>query len=129
MAVDIFLNPNTNDIDFVNNTMRLTQNIQESSRQQVLIDLSTFKGEWFFDIQAGIAYLKNDNNQEQLLGTSDKSLFDVAIKGSITSRENIVEILSYSSVFDRQARTLTVSFEATTNTGEVVSVEALPIIV
>ena len=129
MSIDIYLDPLTGDIDLTNNTMRLTETIPESSRQQVLIDLSTFKGEWYANILAGIPYLVNDYNPVQLLGTADKVTFDIEIKGSILSRENIASLASYESIFNKQERTLTVSFEAITNTGEEVVVEGLQILI
>lgn len=127
MAKDIYLNPVTGDIDLNNKSMRLTSDIPESSRQQVLIDLSTFTGEWFANILAGIPYLANDSNPIQLMGQSTTLNFDIAIKGNILSRENISSLSSYTSSFDKGDRTLTVSFTAVTNTGEEITIENLPI--
>lgn len=127
MAKDIFLNLVTGDIDLTNKSMRLTSSIPESSRQQVQIDLSTFLGEWFANILAGIPYLANDNNPVQLLGQSETINFDIAIKGNILARENITEISVYESSFDRAERILTVSFTAITSTGEEIVVVNLPI--
>jgi hypothetical protein len=130
MAVDIFLNPATDDIDISSNkTMRLTSNIEESSRQQVLINLATFKGEWFANILSGLPYLKNDNNPEQLMGQTETLNFDIAIKEGILSRENITSLASYTSEFDRQERVFTVSFTAITNTGEVITVDDLSVVI
>lgn len=119
---DIFLNKDTNDIELVNNQMRLTTSMQELSRQRVQIWLGLFKGEWFANIIAGIPYLKNPNNPEQLLGVTNKDTFDLAIKTGITTRSGIVELLSYSSTLDNATRVITISFEASTETGEIVSV-------
>ncbi len=127
MAKDIYLDPNTNDISLVNGTMRVTSNIEESSRQQVQINLGMFKGEWFANVLAGIPYLKNDYNGVQLLGAADKTLIDVAIREGITSRENITQIIAYDSTVDTNLRELSVSFEALTRSGEVVSIEDLTI--
>lgn len=127
MATDIYLDPTTDDIDLTNKSIRLTENIEESSRQQVLIDLSTFQGEWFANIVAGIPYLANDDNPIQLMGQTETTNFDIYIKGSILARENITSLDSYESSFDRQERTLTVSFTAITATGEVVTVSNLSI--
>lgn len=128
MSIDFYLDPVTNDIDLTNKSMRLTNSIPESSRQQVLIDLLTFRGEWFANILAGVPYLANDNNPIQLMGQSEKTNFDIAIKGSILSRENITSLVAYESSFNRAERSLTVSFTAITNTGEEVVVEDLPIV-
>jgi hypothetical protein len=127
MAIDIFLNTLTGDIDLFNKSMRLTNSIPESSRQQVHIDLSTFKGEWFANILAGIPYLANDNNPIQLMGQQETLNFDIAIKGNVLSRENIVSLSGYTSSLDRKERILTVSFTAITSTGEEVEVLNLPV--
>lgn len=120
--IDIFLNSNTGDIDLTNNTMRLTNNIQESSRQQVLISLQTFQGEWIFNIDAGVPWIANENNPIQLLGVGSKEIADLAIKEDILGRENITRLQSYSSTLNRATGQMTVSFEAVTNSGEVVTV-------
>lgn len=128
MAVDIYLDPQTGDIALENNVMRLTQNIQESSRQQVAISLGTFKGEWLFNILAGIPWLANDNNPIQLLGKDgNKNLIDMFIKEDILNRENITEILSYSSEVNIASREMSVSFQCLTNFGEVITVDNLTV--
>lgn len=123
MAVDFFLDPKTNDIDISNNfTMRTTANIEESSRQQVQISLGTFKGEWFADINAGIPYLRNDNNTVKALGEEPKAFIDALIQDDILSRENIVSITSYESTFTRATGELEVVASATTKQGDVIPV-------
>jgi hypothetical protein len=124
---DIFLDPNTNDIKLDNQIMRLTTSIEELSRQRVQIWLGIFKGEWFVNILAGIPYLSNDNNPEQLLGVTSKETFDLAIKTGITTRSGIVELLSYSSTLDNSTRVITISFEASTETGEIVSINNITV--
>ncbi len=124
---DIFLDPITNDIDLTNNIMRLTANQEELSRQRVQIWLGLFKGEWFANILAGIPYLKNPNNPEQLLEVVNKEVFDLAIKTGIITRPGIVELVSYTSTLDNITRTLNINFEATTLTGEITSVSDLTI--
>ena len=86
--VDIYIDPITNDIDLTNNTIRLTKSVEELTRQQVSITLNAFRGEWRFNIDFGVPYLANDNNQTQLLGAGDNTnLLDLAIKDAILSNE------------------------------------------
>lgn len=126
---DIFLDPLTNDIQLTNNVMRLVTSTEELSRQRVQIWLGIFKGEWFYNIVAGIPYLANDNNPEQLMGIgTNKDAFDRAIKEGIVTREGIVELESYSSTLNNSTRTLTISFEASTLTGTI-AVEDIAILV
>lgn len=124
---DIYLDPVTNDIDLTNNVMRLTTTTEELTRQRTQIWLGMFKGEWFANVLAGIPYLANDNNPQQLLGTSNQRIFDLAIKTGITTRAGIVELNSYSSSLDKVTRILTIAFEATTETGEIVTVDDVTI--
>lgn len=127
MAVDIFLD-NTGDIALENNVMRLTANIQESSRQQVEISLSTFRGEWLFNTLAGIPWLANSNNPIQLLSKdTSKNLIDSFIKEDVLARENITEITFYESNVDPRTRVMTLSFACLTTEGDVVSIEDLEI--
>ena len=122
MAVDIFLDPLTNDIQLVNGSMRVTQSIEESSRQQVLITLSAFKGEWLYDINFGIPYIENDNNPIKTLGVLNKSFLDSVIQAEVLARENIVKIIDYESSLDKTTGVLSVILRAETNTGDVVSI-------
>jgi hypothetical protein len=123
MAVDFYLDPLTGDIDLNNNNlMRLTSNIEESSRQQVLISLSTFKGEIFWDINAGIPYLRNDNNDVQALGERSKAFLDALIQNDVLGREHIISLTTYSSSMDKTSGKLTVVFSATTSQGAVVPI-------
>jgi hypothetical protein len=107
--------------------MRLTDSSEELTRQRIQIWLALFKGEWFANILAGIPYLKNDNNTTQILGAVNKKIFDSVIREGIQTRKGVVTLLSYYSVLDTSSRTITVSFKASTVTGEIVNVEALPI--
>lgn len=120
MAVDIYLGAD-GDIDFTNGAMRLTTNIEESSVQQGLIVLKTFRGEWFANIAFGIPYLANDNNDIHLLGKSRKGLVDAYIQDALLTRENIKSIESYTSVASSKNNNLTVTVTAITNSGEVIT--------
>lgn len=124
MAIDFKLDPVTGDLDFTGSTFSLTRTIEESSQQQITIALRTYRGEWFADITAGVPYLTNDNNDVQLLGTTRKGLIDSYIQSVVLSRENIVEIVSYSSSEDPVNLTLEVSLTALTTTGETIQATA-----
>jgi hypothetical protein len=122
MSVDYLLN-DSGDVTLINGVVQFTDNIGQSSRQQVLISLSTYRGEWDFNILAGIPWLENDNNNIKLLGKTDKRLIDSYIKEDILNRENITEITSYESVLDKPTRELSISFEAITNEGSTIRVD------
>lgn len=128
MSKDIFLDPVTNDLSIINSIIRLTEVQEETTRQKTSIMLKSFRGECFWDINTlGLPYLKNSNNSVQLLGkdTTDKRFIDVYVREAILSREGIVELLEYESVWDRRTRIMSVSFKAITETGEILTVENL----
>jgi hypothetical protein len=132
MAFDYLLDKNTGDISIIKGVIQFTRSKQDSSRQQVFISLSTYRGEWGFNIEAGIPYIKNDNNFISILGKVDKSLLDSYVTQDILLRESIVALNSYSSILDKNTRQITISFEAETDSGEIIqlndqvlSIEAL----
>jgi len=128
MAIDFYLDPLTGDIDLTNNTMRLTNSIEESSRQQILITLRGYRGEWVFNINAYLPWLANENNPAQLLGAgSSKQYIDSLIKQQILFRENITDVISYESTFNKITREMVVNFKARTTSGEVISIRDLPL--
>lgn len=125
MSKDIYLDPSTNDLYIYNGELRLTETQEEVTRQKCQISLSTYKGEVFWDIDAGVPWLANDNNPIQLLSksTTDKRFVDVVLQANILNREGIIGISSYESVWDKPTGKLTITFTATTETGEPISVE------
>lgn len=106
--VDLYVNPNTGDLDFTNKTVRLTQNNAELTRQRIEISLRTYRGEWFYNINEGIPYLENANNPIQLIGKGDKQDFDSYIKSSINEKPFVRNITDYSSVFDKYQGNLSI---------------------
>jgi len=117
--VDVYLNPVTNDLDIVNGVMRLTRSQEELTRQKIHITLSMNKGSWVFNINQGVPWLANDNNNVQLLGKVPIRTVDAAVKRAILTREGVISISSYQSTLNTQTRELTISFNALTETGEI----------
>ena len=101
--------------------MRLTETVEENTRQRVAITLGAFRGEWFKNILYGVPYIENDNNPINILGKADKDLFDSQIKQAILSREGVSGLISYSSTVDKINRTVSVSFVAKTDTGSLIT--------
>lgn len=120
--IDIKLD-SSGDIDFTNGQMRLTESIEESTYQQILITLNTFRGEWFADIEFGIPYLENDNNSIHLLGKTSKTLIDTYIIDAVLARENVEGITLYRSAPDHAENTLVVTMEVLTTTGSTIQLE------
>ena len=84
----------------------------EQVRQQVLIKLKLWRGEWFLDTEFGTPYL------QQILGkqlTLSGAL--AALRKSILEVEGVRQILSFSYSFSNSTRKLTVEFTADTPYG------------
>lgn len=83
-------------------------------RQQLLIKLQLWTGEWFLDTEFGTPYFQD------ILG-KQLTLFGAlaAIKKSIMEVENVLEITSFKHSFDNQTRKLSVTFEVSTPYGRV----------
>jgi len=120
MAVDYLLGDD-GDIVIVNGSPQYTDTIEQSSKQQTLISLSTYKGEWDFNILAGIPWIKNENNNVSVLGKGTKQLLDSLVQQDILDRENIVRIVEYESILDTPTRKLSLSFIAETKDGSTIT--------
>ena len=84
----------------------------EQVRQQLLIKLKLWRGEWFLDTEFGTPYL------QQILGkqlTLSGAL--AALRKSILEVEGVRQILSFSYSFSNSTRKLTVEFTADTPYG------------
>lgn len=127
MPKDIRMDPSTHDILITNGRIELIQTEEDSTRQRLKIALLLFKGEWFRNINAGVPYLKNDNNPIQLLGKSTKALLDLELQKVISQTHGVVRIVDYSSSEDKITRKVNVSFSVQTLSGEVVSINDITI--
>lgn len=105
---DIYINPETGDIDFDNQTLRLTKSNAELTRQRIEISLRTYRGEYVFDINEGVPYLENANNPIQLIGRGSKNDFDSYIKQVILQKPNVDSISNYTSTLDSRSGQLSV---------------------
>ena len=92
-------------------------NSEESvARQTLVINLLTYKGEWFLDLEYGVPYLQTILKK----GTS-KKLVDNIIKETIRNSYNIRSISKFESSVDNQTYKVNI-FEGLTNSGEIVSI-------
>lgn len=125
MAIDFYIDPLTGDIDLTGNVARRTFSIEELARQQVAITLNTFRGEWIYNTIFGVPYLENDYNDLQLLGKESQNLIDSYINQAILGVEAISAISSYTSIVDAKTRKMSISFEAVTTQGALISSAAV----
>lgn len=96
------------------------QNTQEAVAQAILTRLRLWKGEWFIDITDGTPW------NEEVLGKRYKTRNpDGAIKSRILGTEGVLEIISYSSTFDGNTRSLSVQCTVNTIYGQTAINEVL----
>ena len=119
MAVDIAMDINSNDLILQDGDLMLIDNAERVA-QQVLITLRFWYGEWFLNVSEGVPYLeyilvKNPNlaHIRQILTDAIKNV------GGVKSVKNM------ELDFNRQARTLSVSYEADTDYGLLTRKEVL----
>ena len=123
MGKDIHIDPLTQDIELTNSQLFSITEKEVSTRQRLDITLNAFRGEWNFNINFGIPYLKNANNSVQLLEKGNEDILDLEIKSAILNTEGIVGIESYQSVLDSD-RVATITFSAVTESGEIIESSA-----
>lgn len=108
--LDIALSSN-HDLDTSSLDLKLVDKA-EQVRQQLLIKLKLWRGEWFLDTEFGTPYL------QQILGkqlTLSGAL--AALRKSILEVEGVRQILSFSYKFNNSTRKLEVEFTADTPYG------------
>lgn len=115
--IDFKLDPVTGDIV-------ITTDIQFSSGlsgvvQAVRTRLGTFKGEIFYDLTEGVAWLVRDGVEQAILGTKpfNEVLARKEIRDCILSTPGVVEILELKLDLS-SARVLTVTWKARTEFGD-----------
>jgi hypothetical protein len=87
---------------------------RERVRQQVLIKLKLWRGEWFLDTEFGTPWLQSIlGKQVSLSGVLS------AIQASVLAVRDVRRFLEFTYNFDRRQRTLTVDFTIDTNFGPV----------
>lgn len=120
---DYYLDPTTGDLDLTGDTISLITEKSVLARQKLFITLSTYRGEWPFNVLFGTPYLANDNNDIQLLGKSQKGFVDVTLKSVILGVDLVTSLVEFSSTLDARTRVYTLNFKVAVEGGEIVSVD------
>ena len=115
---DIKLDDN-NDIAIENNDIVLITAVDEV-RQRLLVNLRTFKGEWFLDLEMGIPYY-----QDILKKNIDINVIETILKDAILASPGVLELLDFSLELDNSNRHLDVNFTARASEGEIVISEPI----
>lgn len=108
--LDIALD-NSHDIKTGNLDIMLVD-LAEQVRQQILIKLKLWTGEWFLDTEFGTPYLPSILGKQLTLSGAV-----AAIRKSIMEVKGVRKIVDFSYNFDNSVRKLNVSFTAETAYG------------
>lgn len=106
--MDLLLDPNTNDLVFINGQTPVTRSNFDVVSQRLKIRLQTFLGEYVFDTQYGVPYF------QRIFGKRiRKTEIDNIFQQQILLEEGIVEIVSFDSTFTNNV--YSVRFQAKNN--------------
>lgn len=105
----------TSDHDLETSTLDLRLVTEaEKVKQQVLIKLKLWKGEWFLDADFGTPYLQSILGKQLTLSGAL-----TALRLSILEVDDIQAITEFTYDFDNQTRILSVDFTAQTPYGQI----------
>ncbi len=106
-----FLLTSSGDLDISKGRLQIVSNGTEIA-QKIAIRLQFFRGEWSLDTSVGIPYFQN------LLGVKNPNLSTVRslLLEAITSCPGVASVTNFTLSLDNNTRTLSVSFQATTDT-------------
>lgn len=80
--------------------------------QAVMTRLKLWETEWFIDLQEGTPYLNG------VLGKYTEDTIDSLIKSRILETEGVIEIIEYSTIFERDLRKYNITVKISTIYGE-----------
>lgn len=112
--MNLKLDPVTHDIFFSNFRLATLVTKAEDLGQRLKVKLLLFKGEWFLNINYGVPYY-----QEVFVRQSSKDKVDDIFRAQIASEDGVVDLLSYSSVFNTSTRSFAVTASVMAESGEI----------
>lgn len=101
---ELVIDPSTGDIQLLDNARRVAQ--------QIKVTLLLFLGEWFLDISFGVPYLES-----VLIKNPRMATIQAVLRARIADVPGVVRIRRLDLEFNRQARHLSVTFDAETLEG------------
>ncbi len=116
---DILLDQTTNDVVVVDGDISFVPTQQELTRQAVVMSLKTYRGEWFRDINYGVPWITNDNNDTAILGKATRVFFDQEIRKVILANPEVTGIVSFKSSVEPTSGRVTLKAELSTDSGNI----------
>ena len=118
--IDIAMDPLSNDIIFSGSDLELVSD-DAAIRQNLLQLLQFFLGEWFLDTTQGFPYY-----QIVLVKNPSLDLIQGTMIDYISNADGIVEVDDFAFDYDRTNRGLSISVDAKSTSGQILSVVAQP---
>lgn len=115
IAHDILLEKETNDLQLSGGDLVLVADFG-AIEQEIAIRLAFVFGEWFLDTTAGLPYFDNI-----LVKSPNLAAIRTIFMDEILASAGVKGVLSLSLDFDRQERSLTVTFSVNTDLGKLES--------
>lgn len=106
MGWDFKLDQQTNDLDLVQKDVAFTNSVDTVTRQRIAITLKTWLTEWFYNEAFGVPY-----RQSIIKKGITKAEVDSIFVSIINTFEDVIEITSYSSEYDKANRIYNCTFQ------------------
>lgn len=116
---DIALDPTTGDLLLKNFDLQLVDG-KDQIAQNLAIRLRFILGEWFLDTTAGVPYY-----DDFFIKAPNQIRVESVLKEEILDTPGVDRILSFTSNFDDQLRTYSVTFSVSTIQGEIALTQEL----
>jgi hypothetical protein len=114
--MDILLNEDTHDAEFVNGDTPVTPTVDDGLKQRLKIKLLTFKGEWYLNTLYGTPYF------QLIFGKGrGKAVVDSILRDTIREDEDVLRITRFDSSVSAD-RTYSLSFAVQSRTGATVEI-------
>jgi hypothetical protein len=107
MSKNLYLNPNSYDLEIQNFNLRMTLNIVEYVAQKIENTLKTFKDEWFLNPDIGIPFY-----DRILIKQADLNDVNSIFQKAVLDIPEVSELLKFSVETDGEERTYTAELEA-----------------
>ncbi|WP_369586092.1 hypothetical protein [Kingella oralis] len=114
MSVDLKLDA-SHDLDFADGRLHFVAG-EQRIRQQVVITLKTFLGEWFLDNTHGVPYLENI-----LVKNPNRAEVEAILRAKIKAVPNVAGVPKMQLLLNHPTRSLVTVFEIETDDGRVIA--------
>jgi hypothetical protein len=118
LGPDLELDPITHDLVITDGALSMVADVAQAIKIRLLL----IKGEWFLDTDAGVPYFESiwikGPNIEQI-----KAIF----RKTIVDTPGVSELREFDVTYDNAQRSLTVTFTADSDEGEIDQVVAVPL--